>query len=99
MSKWDILDAFHRCNLHLSDFGKFIYVVPTLPADPSVLPCINMVLPMVWLNSPDFFCATSETVAYNANSYTLDPPPPLWSTPPPPHGWGVQDLQRRNSLS
>ena len=62
MSKWDILDAFHRCNLHLSDFGKFIYVVPTLPADPSVLPCINMVLPMVWLNSPDFFCATSETV-------------------------------------
>ena len=28
LSKWDISDAFHRCNLRPFDVGKFTYVIP-----------------------------------------------------------------------
>ena len=31
ISRWDILDAFHRCNLHPSNLGKFTYIVLPLP--------------------------------------------------------------------
>ena len=31
-----------------------------------------MVIPMGWLNLPDFICAASETVSNNANGYALD---------------------------
>ena len=35
LPKWDIPDAFHRCNLRLPDIGKFTYVVP--PCRPTPL--------------------------------------------------------------
>ena len=47
--------------------------MPHLPTDPFILLCINLVLPMVWVNSHDFFCAESDIVADNANGYSLDP--------------------------
>ena len=37
MSQWDIPDAFHWCNLRLSDVTKFTYVVFPLPEDTSIL--------------------------------------------------------------
>ena len=73
LSKWDISDAFHRCNLRPSDVGSFAYVVPALPSDPDVLICIDLVLPMGWVNSPDLFCSTSETVADIANQLLSQP--------------------------
>ena len=76
LSKWDILDAFYRCNLRPSDIGKFLYV----------LLCINMVLPMDWLTSPDFFCAASDMVTDNANVYALDPDSNFLVYPPPTAG-------------
>ena len=62
LSKWDISDAFHWCNLRPSDVGAFTYVIPALPSDPDILICIDLVLPIGWVNSPDLFCSTSETV-------------------------------------
>ena len=46
--------------------------MPSLPDDPTVIICIDLVLPMVWVKSPNFFCSVSETVSNNSNSYALD---------------------------
>ena len=78
LSKWDISDAFHRCPIRPEDVGAFSYVVPPLPTDPHQLLCIDLVLPMGWVNSPDLFCASSETVTDLANTAfrsELDPAP------------------------
>ena len=69
----DISDVFHRCNLSLSYVGWFIYVVPPLPEDTSILLCINLLLFVGWLNSTDFFCDAAKIVVDNANVYALDP--------------------------
>ena len=42
--------------------GAFAYVVPSVPEDDAILICIDLVLPMGWVNSPKFFCAFSETL-------------------------------------
>ena len=44
--------------------------------------CINLVLPMGWVNSPDLFCATSETTADIANAYCRDPSTPFYQYAP-----------------
>ena len=59
--------------LRAAHIGAFTYVVPPLPSDTKILLCIDLVLPMGWVNSPDMFCAASETVADMANGYILDP--------------------------
>ena len=69
----DISDAFHRCPLQAAHIGAFTYVVSPLPSDMTILLCMDLVLPMGWVNSPDMFCAASETVADMANGYILDP--------------------------
>ena len=52
--------------------------MPPLPGDTAIYLCIDLVLPMGWVNSPPFFCAASETAADLANSYIRDPTTP-WS--------------------
>ena len=79
LSKWDISDAFHHCHIRPEDVGTFSYVVPPIPSGPQLLLCIDLVLPMGWVNSPDLFCATSETVTDLANiafrsGFNPDPP-------------------------
>ena len=82
LSKWDISNAFHQCPLRAAHIGAFTYVVPPLPSDTTILLFINLVLPMGWINSPDIFCAASETVAYMANGYILDPTSAFQIYPP-----------------
>ena len=93
LSKWDISDNFHRYNLRPVDVGIFSYIVPPLPGDPHLLLCIDLVLPMGWVNSPDLFCSTSEIVAGLANAYIKDanaydptypPTASLYTTSPSP---------------
>ena len=48
-------------------------MVPPLPSDTKIFLCTDLVLPMGWVNSPDMFCAASETVVDMANKYILDP--------------------------
>ena len=57
LSKWYISDAFHRCLLRQADIGALAYMVPPLPTDIPTLLCIDSVLPMGWVNSPDILCA------------------------------------------
>ena len=44
-----------------------------LPEHTSVLLYTNMVLPIGWVNSLEFFCAASETVTDNMNVFALEP--------------------------
>ena len=82
LSKWEIYDAFHRCLLRPGDIGTFTYVVPPLPTDTSTLLCIDLFLPMSWVNSPDMFCAASEIVADVSNGYLIDPTSAFTIYPP-----------------
>ena len=64
---------FHRCPLRDAHIGAFTYVVLPLPSNTTILLCIDLVLPMRWVNSPDMFCAASETVADMDKGYIVDP--------------------------
>jgi len=52
------------------------------PLDPSPLICVDLVLPMGWVNSPDYLCSASETVADITNRYLLDPSSTFTVYPP-----------------
>ena len=80
--KWDITNASHRCPLRAAHIGAFTCVVPPLPSDTTILLCIDLVLPMGWVNSPDMFCSASETVADMANGYILYLTSPFQIYPP-----------------
>ena len=67
LPKWDISYDFHWCNIRPIDVVKFDYVVTPITSDTSRLICVDLVLPMGWVKSPDLFWCASETFAYNAN--------------------------------
>ena len=94
MSKLDVTDAYHRGTLEPSQVGAFAYVVPSVPEDDAILICIDLVLPMGWVDSPKFFCAFSETFTDVANALVdADLPVPVYGAisalpateSPPPH--------------
>ena len=82
LSKWDVSDAFHRCPLRPEHVGTFAYVVPPLASNPAVYICIDLVLPMGWVSSPDLFCATSKTATDMANKSLHNPAAPYWTYRP-----------------
>ena len=49
VSKLDIKDAYHHDILRLSQVVSFAYVVLSAPGDKGCIICINLVLPMVWV--------------------------------------------------
>ena len=95
VSKLDVMDAYHRDTLKPSQVGAFAYIVPSVPDDDAILICIDLVLPMGWVDSPKFFCAFSETLTDVANALIdADLPVPAYGSisalpatepPPPPH--------------
>ena len=95
VSKLDVTDAYHRVTLKQSQVGAFAYVVPLVPEDDVILICIDLVLPMGWVDSPKFFCSFSETLTDVANNLVdADLPLPAYRAisalpatepPPPPH--------------
>ena len=94
VSKLDVKDAYHRVILQPFQVGVFAYVVPSVTDDDVILICINLVLRMVWVNSPKFFCAFLETLTNVANAMVnADFPIPAYgdisalpaTEPPPPH--------------
>ena len=62
-----------------------------LLTDPSVILCINLVLPIGWIKSTDFFCAAYKTVADNANIYALDPGSTFVVYAPTPGAYNTAD--------
>ena len=52
--------------------GDFAYLVPPLPADETTELCVDLFIPMVWVNSLLFFCVASDMAADLANLYIAD---------------------------
>ena len=77
VSKLDITDAYHCGILRLSQVGAFAYSIPVASDNDFIIICIDMVLPMGWVESPKIFCAFLETLTYMENSFvhTLLPVP------------------------
>ena len=59
VSKMDVTDAYHRGTLRPVQVGAFDYVVPASSEDNGVIICINLVLPMGWVDPPNHFYALS----------------------------------------
>ena len=55
VSKLDVTDAYHRVILHPSQVGAFSCVVPSVPDNDVIILCIDLVVPMGWVDSPKFF--------------------------------------------
>ena len=56
------LDAYHRGTLCPYQVGAFAYFVPSAPDNDGAIICIDLVLPILWVESPKFFCALSKTL-------------------------------------
>ena len=68
MSKLDVTGAYHRGTVKPAQVGAFAYVIPSAPGDEGIFICIDLVLPMGWVDSPKCFCAFSETLTDMANA-------------------------------
>ena len=55
-----VLDAYHCGTLRPAQVGAFAYVVTSVAVDDCVIICIYFVLPMVWVDSPKYFCAIQK---------------------------------------
>ena len=70
-------------------------MVPPLPSDTSHLLCIDLLIPMIWVKSPDLFCSASKTLADNVNAYVLDPTSPFAIFPQTDKAYHTSAAQRR----
>ena len=52
--------------------GAFAYVMPYLPADKTTYVCVDLVIPMGWVNSPPLLCAASEAAVDLSNLYITE---------------------------
>ena len=68
VSKLDVTDTYHRGTVNPEQVGAFAYVIPSAPGDKGIFICINLVLPMGWVDSPKFFCTFLETLIDVANA-------------------------------
>ena len=68
VSNLDVTGAYHCGTLWLAQVGAFAYVVLSASEDNCVIIFINLVLPMGCVDSPNYFCAFSETLTDVANA-------------------------------
>ena len=68
VSKLDVTDSYHRGTVKPMQVGAFAYVVPSAPDDEGIFICIDLVLPMGWVDYPKFFCAFLEMLASRRSS-------------------------------
>ena len=57
VSKLDVTDAYHRGTVKPAQVGAVAYVIPSAPGDEGIFICIDLVLPMGWVDSLKLFCA------------------------------------------
>jgi hypothetical protein len=78
MNKLDVADGYYRIWIRLEDIPKLGIVLPNLTPSSEPLVALPLALPMGWVESPPWFCATSETIADLANNALLKhrPQPP-----------------------
>ena len=81
VSKLDFADAYHCVTLCPYQVGAFAYVVPSASVEEGCIICIDLVLPMVWVDLPNFFCAFLETLTDVTNALVdTDFPVPSYGT-------------------
>ena len=94
MSNLDVTDAYHRGTVTPLQVGAFAYVISSAPGDEGIFICIDLVLPMGWVDPPKFFCAFPETLMDVTNDLVdSEPPVPSYDAisetpstgPGPPH--------------
>ena len=68
VSKLDVTDAYHRGTVKPEQVGAFVYAIPSVPGEKGNIICIDLVLPMGWLETPKFFCAFSKMLTDMANT-------------------------------
>eukprot|EP00957_Ditylum_brightwellii_P174844 13312302-Ditylum_brightwellii.AAC.1 len=68
MSKVDLADAYMRVWICLEDVPQLAFIVPRHDSDPKSLVGVHLSVPMEYIESAPFFCATTEMVADLANS-------------------------------
>ena len=56
----DTTNVYNRGTFMPSQVGNFAYVIPSTSGGKGYIICINLVLPMGWVNSPIIFCAFLE---------------------------------------
>jgi hypothetical protein len=73
LSKTDISDAFMRVWIALDTIPVLGAILPSLPGEEPII-AFPMILPMGWVDSPNYLCALTETVAdlTNARTTALD---------------------------
>ena len=74
--KIDLSDGFYHVHLRVQDAPMLGVAFPVAPGKP-LLMAILLVLPMGWMESPPYFCTTTETIVDLANVYShsmWDPP-------------------------
>ena len=67
VSEFDVIDAYHRGILRTSQVGVFAYIIPSAPGYEGCIICIDLVLPIGWMESPKCFCTFSGTLTDVAN--------------------------------
>ena len=90
LAKWDIQDGFWRLNCRMGEEWNFSYVLPQPEGEPTRL-VVPTSLQMGWVESPPYFCATSETARDVAVEYIETPTGSL-----PPHkleNWAIANKQ------
>ena len=55
MSKLDVMDEYHQGTIQTSQVGAFANVVLLVPYDDVIIICIDLVLPMGWVDSTKCF--------------------------------------------
>ena len=55
VSTLNVTDAYHRSTLQPHQVGAFAYALPSVPEHYVIIICIDLVLPMGWVESPKFF--------------------------------------------
>ena len=68
VSTLNVTDAYHCSTLQPHQVGAFAYVLPSVPKDDVIIIYIDLVLLMVWVDSPKFFFAFLETLTDVVNA-------------------------------
>lgn len=66
LAKIDVADAFMRIPLSVQDIAALGALLPVLPGEEPLV-AFPLILPMGWVDSPQYLCAVTETVADMAN--------------------------------
>ena len=68
VSKLDVSYAYNCGMLRTSHAGTFAYIISLAAGNYCIIICVNIVLPIRWVDSPKFFCKFSETLTNVANA-------------------------------